>query len=50
MDHNGDGTNDIIKQTSLSAPTYVGTAFNPTGNPGFFDGTAVHAEARAVTP
>jgi hypothetical protein len=30
-DVNGDGFNDIIKQTSLNAPTYVGMAYNRLG-------------------
>jgi len=38
-DMNGDGVNDIIKQTSLNAPTYVGMAYNEGAAPnqGFFD-------------
>jgi len=35
-DVNGDGRNDIIKQTSLNAPTYVGMAYNNPNNYGFF--------------
>lgn len=36
VDINNDTKNDVVKQTSLSAPTYVGTAFNDAGT-GFFD-------------
>jgi len=36
-DMNGDGKLDIIKQTSLNAPLYVGVAYNDPANEGFFD-------------
>jgi len=36
-DMNGDGVKDIIKQTSLNAPRYVGIAYNTPDNEGFFD-------------
>jgi hypothetical protein len=37
-DMNDDALEDIVKQTSLSAPTYVGVAYNDTtGAQGFFD-------------
>lgn len=38
-DMNGDGINDIVKQTSLNSPTYVGMAYNEgtAPNQGFFD-------------
>ena len=38
-DMNGDGINDIVKQTSLNPPQYVGIAFNEGVAPdqGFFD-------------
>ncbi len=36
-DMNGDGFEDIIKQTSLSEPLYVGIAYNDPDNEGFFD-------------
>jgi hypothetical protein len=35
-DINGDGVNDLVKQTSLNAPTYVGNAYNPGSGTGFF--------------
>jgi hypothetical protein len=34
---NGDGFLDIIKQTSLNAPLYVGVAYNDPDSEGFFD-------------
>jgi len=36
-DINGDDLPDIVKQTSLSFPTYVGVAYNDPSSPGFFD-------------
>jgi CxxC motif-containing protein (DUF1111 family) len=36
-DINGDGRNDIVKQTSLSQPLYVGVAYNDSLDEGFFD-------------
>ena len=36
-DINGDGINDIVKQTSLNAPLYVGVSYNPPTSEGFFD-------------
>ena len=37
-DMNGDGFNDIVKQTSLNSPLYVGVAYNnSTATLGFFD-------------
>ncbi len=36
-DMNGDGVNDIVKQTSLNQPLYVGIAYNETATQGFFD-------------
>ena len=36
-DINRDGVPDIVKQTSLSTPTYVGVAYNDPNAPGFFD-------------
>lgn len=36
-DMNGDGFLDIIKQTSLNAPLYVGVAYNDPDSEGFFD-------------
>jgi hypothetical protein len=35
-DINGDGVNDLVKQTSLNPPQYVGNAYNPPANQGFF--------------
>ena len=35
-DMNGDGLMDILKQTALNPPQYVGIAYNTPGNPGFF--------------
>jgi hypothetical protein len=35
-DVNGDGKQDIVKQTSLSSPLYVGVAYNNPANEGFF--------------
>ena len=40
-DINGDGNNDIVKQTSLQSPRYVGVAYNKDTNPGFFDSYSV---------
>jgi len=37
IDINGDGFNDIVKQTALNAPQYVGVAYNSPSNEGFFD-------------
>jgi hypothetical protein len=37
IDVNGDNITDIVKQSSLNAPTYVGVAYNESGNEGFFD-------------
>jgi len=37
-DMNGDFVNDIVKQTSLQSPTYVGIAYNGNlSEPGYFD-------------
>lgn len=36
-DMNGDGVNDIIKQTSLNFPQYVGIGYNDPSNEGAFD-------------
>ena len=36
-DMNGDGTNDIVKQTALFTPLYVGIAYNDPADEGFFD-------------
>ena len=36
-DMNGDGVNDIVKQTALNAPQYVGISYNEVDNEGFFD-------------
>lgn len=36
-DVDNDGKNDIIKQTSLNAPTYVGIAYNSGPSEGFFE-------------
>ena len=36
-DMNGDGFKDIIKQTSLNDPLYVGIAYNDPADEGFFD-------------
>ncbi len=36
-DINGDGFNDIVKQSALNAPQYVGVSYNDAGNEGFFD-------------
>jgi hypothetical protein len=36
-DMNGDGFNDIVKQTSLTSPLYVGIAYNNPANEGVFD-------------
>jgi hypothetical protein len=36
-DMNGDGWKDIVKQTSLNDPLYVGIAYNTPSNPGFFN-------------
>lgn len=37
VDMNGDGLNDIVKQTALNAPQYVGVSYNSPGAEGFFD-------------
>lgn len=38
IDMNGDGIDDIVKQTSLQSPTYVGIAYNDsTDELGYFD-------------
>ena len=37
VDMNGDGWKDIVKQTSLNDPRYVGMAYNKVSNPGFFE-------------
>ena len=37
VDVNGDGLADIVKQSSLNPPQYVGIAFNEPGQIGFFD-------------
>ncbi len=34
---NGDGVNDIVKQTSLESPLYVGVAYNEPDDEGYFD-------------
>jgi hypothetical protein len=36
-DFNMDGKNDILKDTSLNAPTYVSVSYNDAGNEGFFN-------------
>lgn len=36
-DMNNDGVMDVVKQTSLSAPTHVAIAYNDLDNEGFFD-------------
>ena len=36
-DVNGDGLQDIVKQTSLQFPLYVGVAYNNAQNEGFFE-------------
>ncbi len=36
-DMNGDGFKDIVKQTGLNPPQYVGIGYNKAANPGFFD-------------
>lgn len=36
-DMDSDGFEDIVKQTSLNAPLYVGIAYNDSANEGFFD-------------
>lgn len=36
-DMNGDGLKDIVKQTSLNPPQYVGIAYNRVNQQGFFD-------------
>lgn len=36
-DINGDGINDIVKQTALNAPQYVGVSYNSPSAEGFFD-------------
>ena len=36
-DINGDGFNDIVKQTALNPPQYVGVSYNDPANEGFFD-------------
>ena len=36
-DINGDGVDDIVKQTSLNSPRYVGIAYNDVFAEGFFD-------------
>ncbi len=38
VDMNNDGANDIVKQTSLNAPTHVAIIYNDPDNPGFFEG------------
>jgi hypothetical protein len=37
QDFNNDGANDILKDTSLNAPTYVSISYNNPGNVGFFN-------------
>ncbi|MHC5028371.1 MAG: FG-GAP-like repeat-containing protein, partial [Planctomycetota bacterium] len=37
-DINNDGSIDVVKQTSLNAPTHVAVTYNNTGSPGFFNG------------
>ncbi|MBT8486351.1 MAG: VCBS repeat-containing protein, partial [Phycisphaerae bacterium] len=36
-DMNGNGVNDIVKQTSLSSPTHVAVTYNDDAGTGFFD-------------
>ena len=36
-DMNGDGVNDIVKQSALQAPQYVGVGYNDPDSEGFFD-------------
>ncbi len=36
-DMNGDGLNDVVKDTALTAPQYVGIAYNMPPNDGVFD-------------
>ena len=36
-DFNGDGVNDILKDTSLNAPQYVAISYNNPNNEGFFN-------------
>ncbi|MFT7669919.1 MAG: hypothetical protein ACI8X5_002626 [Planctomycetota bacterium] len=36
-DFNNDGNNDILKDTSLNAPTYVAISYNDPGNVGIFN-------------
>ncbi len=36
-DMNGDGARDVLKQTAISIPTYVGIAYNDPAAPGVFD-------------
>ncbi len=43
-DVNGDGTNDIVKQTALTPPQYVGISYNDPNDEGFFDQHNVVAE------
>ncbi|HKQ49648.1 MAG TPA: VCBS repeat-containing protein [Phycisphaerae bacterium] len=37
VDMNNDGKLDIVKQTSLNPPQYIGIAYNKLATPGFFD-------------
>lgn len=36
-DFNGDGHNDVLKDTALTAPSHVAIAYNNPGNPGVFN-------------
>ena len=36
-DFNGDGRNDIVKQSSLNSPLYVGIAYNNANDEGYFE-------------
>ncbi|MBI5765290.1 MAG: VCBS repeat-containing protein [Planctomycetes bacterium] len=36
-DMNGDGLKDIVKQTALNPPQYIGIGYNKASNPGYFD-------------
>lgn len=36
-DFNGDGVNDVLKDTALNAPSHVAISYNDPTNPGFFN-------------
>ncbi len=44
-DMNNDGVSDVVKNTSLAAPTHVAVVYNDPANEGFFDRYHVHFPA-----